>query len=64
MVRKYKQGYNSRLNESIGARNKGYAMSQPMKSRRHESEGMEKYLGKPKFSANKHSVQKRRKKKH
>ena len=46
-----KQGFNSRLDESLGARNgkKG----QSMKSRRNESEGMAKSMGKRKFSGDK-----------
>lgn len=44
-----KQGYNSRLDESLGAR-KG-KKKQSLKSRRKESEGMEKAKGKRKFGA-------------
>lgn len=40
MIRK-KQGYNSRLDESLGMRNRG-AHSQSLKSRRDESKAMEK----------------------
>ena len=36
-----KQGYNSRLDESLGMKHKG-AHSQSMKSRRDESKGMSK----------------------
>ena len=43
-----KQGYNSRLDESLGA--KHGKKSQSLKSRRHESEGMEKSSGKRKYS--------------
>jgi len=50
-------GYNDRLDMSLGARNG--KKSQSMKSRRHESEGMEKKLGKAKFAGNKRSAQKR-----
>jgi hypothetical protein len=49
-------GYNDRLDMSLGARNG--KKSQSMKSRRHESEGMEKKLGKAKFAGNKSSAQK------
>lgn len=47
-----KQGYNSRLDESMAMRNKG-PKKQSMKSRRKESEGMEKSMGNRKYSANK-----------
>src|SRR5210317_550877 len=46
-----KQGYNDRLDESMGARN-GPRM-QGMEARRDESEGMEKAMGKRKFAGNK-----------
>ena len=49
--------YNDRLDMSLGARNG--KKSQSMKSRRHESEGMEKKLGKAKFAGNKSSSQRR-----
>ena len=52
-----KQGYNARLDDALGARNG--KKSQSMKSRRKESEGMEKALGKAKFAGNKRSAQKR-----
>ena len=42
-----KQGYNARLDDSLGA--KHGKKSQSMKSRRDESEGMEKSMGKRKF---------------
>jgi hypothetical protein len=45
-----KQGYNDRLDESMGARN-GPKM-QSMKARRDESEGMEKAMGERKFAGN------------
>ncbi len=45
------QGYNDRLDESMGARN-GPRM-QGMEARRDESEGMEKAMGKRKFAGNK-----------
>lgn len=44
-----KQGYNARLDESIGERNRG-KKKQSLKSRRKESEGMEKAEGKRKYS--------------
>ena len=50
-----KQGYNSRLNESLGAR-KG-KKSQSLKSRRDESKGTEKAAGKKAYSGNKSSSQ-------
>tara|TARA_R110000796_G_scaffold16600_4_gene51699 strand:+ start:3846 stop:4586 length:741 start_codon:yes stop_codon:yes gene_type:complete len=46
-----KQGYNARLDDSMGARSG--SKSQSMKSRRDESEGMEKSSGKRKFSGDK-----------
>lgn len=46
-----KQGYNARLDDSLGARNG--KKKQSLKSRRHDSEGMEKAMGKRKYSANK-----------
>ena len=49
------QGYNARLDDSLGA--KHGKKSQDMKSRRDESEGMEKSMGKRKFSGNKSSGQ-------
>ena len=42
MARK-KQGYNARLDESLGSRNKG-KKSQSLKSRRDESKGTEKAM--------------------
>ena len=50
-----KQGYNDRLDDSLGSRNG--KKSQSMKDRRDESEGMEKSKGKRKFSGNKSSAQ-------
>ena len=49
MARK-KQGYDSRLDESLGERNKG-KKKQSMASRRKESEGTEKSMGSRKFAA-------------
>ena len=44
-----KQGYNARLDESLGARHG--KKSQSLKSRRKESEGMEKASGRRAYSA-------------
>jgi hypothetical protein len=49
-----KQGYNARLDESLGMRNKG-KKKQSMKDRRDESKGMEKLLGKRAYSGNRSS---------
>jgi len=49
MARK-KQGYNARLDESLGTRNRG-SKSQSLKSRRDESKGTEKAMGKRAYSA-------------
>ena len=49
MARK-KQGYNARLDESLGERNRG-SKSQSLKSRRDESKGTEKAMGKRAYSA-------------
>jgi len=45
------QGYNARLDDSMGAKNG--KKKQSMKSRRDESEGMEKSMGKRKFAGDK-----------
>lgn len=45
-----KQGYNSRLDESLGERNKG-KKKQSLKDRRDESKGMEKAMGRKAYSA-------------
>ena len=50
-----KQGYNDRLDESMGARSG--KKSQSMKSRRDESKGMEKSMGNKAYSGNKSSAQ-------
>jgi len=47
------QGYNSRLDDSLGS--KHGSKNQSMKSRRDESEAMEHHFGHNKFSSNKHS---------
>ena len=53
-----KQGYNARLDESLGMSNgKESTKSQSYKSRRDESKGMEKSLGHPAYSGNKSSSQ-------
>ncbi len=54
-IKMKKQGYNARLDDSLGA--KHGKKSQSLKSRRDESEGMEKSMGKRKFSGNKSSAQ-------
>ncbi len=46
---KKKQGYNARLDESLGERHKG-KKKQSMKSRRDESKGMEKGMKKRAYS--------------
>ena len=46
-----KQGYNARLDDSMGAKNG--KKKQSMKSRRDESEGMEESMGKRKFAGDK-----------
>ena len=52
------QGYNARLDESLGSKDgKESSKSQSFASRRHESEGMEKAEGHRKFSGNKSSGQ-------
>ena len=56
-----KQGYNARLDESLGARHGG-KKSQSLKSRRKESEGMEKAMGRRKYAAVKTMDKNRRKK--
>ena len=58
------QGYNSRLDESLGMRNgKESTKKQSMKARRDESKGAKKAAGKPAYSGNKSSNQGRKKKK-
>ena len=54
-AKKKKQGYNARLDDSLGA--KHGKKKQSMKDRRDESEGMEKSKGRKKFSGNKSSAQ-------
>ena len=56
-----KQGYNARLDESLGARHGG-KKSQSLKSRRKESEGMERAMGRRKYAAVKTMDKNRRKK--
>ncbi|QDP48543.1 MAG: hypothetical protein Tp158DCM1228761_45 [Prokaryotic dsDNA virus sp.] len=50
-----KQGYNARLDESMGSRNG--KKSQSFKDRRDESKGMEKAMGMKAYSGNKSSAQ-------
>lgn len=57
-----KQGYNARLDESLGERNKG-KKKQSLKDRRDESKGMEKAKGKRAYSAVKTMDKSKRKKK-
>ena len=62
--KKKTQGYNARLDESLGARNgKESTKKQSMKARRDESKGAKKAAGKPAYSGNKSSNQGRKKKK-
>ena len=48
-----KQVYNSRLDEAVALNSRGKKMKQNMSDRRHESEGMEKSMGKRKYSGDK-----------
>lgn len=48
-----KQGYNARLDESLGAKDKGKKVSQSLPMRRKESEGMMKAMDKRKYSGDK-----------
>ena len=58
-----KQGYKSRLDESLGMRKgKESKKKQSMKSRRDESEGMEKEMGRRPFASVKTMDKKKRKK--
>jgi hypothetical protein len=59
--KKKKQGYNSRLDESLGMR-RG-KKKQSMKSRRNESKGAKRAAGKRAYSGNRSSAQGRRSKK-
>ncbi len=57
-----KQGYNDRLDESLGERDgKESTKSQSEKDRRDESKGAEKAAGKPAYSGNKSSNQGKKK---
>ena len=58
--KKKKQGYDDRLDESLGARHG--KKSQSYKARRKESEGMEKAMGRRKYAAVKTMDKNRRKK--
>jgi len=51
-----KQGYNARLDESLGMKHRG-AHKQSLKDRRDESKGMEKAMGMKAYSGNKSSAQ-------
>ena len=53
-----KQGYNARLDESLGARNG--KKTQSLKARRDESKGAEKSMGRKSYSGNKSSAQGKR----
>jgi hypothetical protein len=55
-----KQGYNDRLDESLGARRE--KKSQSMKARRDESKGMEKSMGRRAYAAVKTMDKNKRKK--
>ena len=57
-----KQKYDSRMDESLGSRNKG-KKKQSLKDRREESKGMEKEMGKRAYSAVKSMDKGSRKKK-
>ena len=46
-------GYNSRLDEAIAMNSRGKKMKQNMYDRRHESMGMQKSMGKRKYSGDK-----------
>lgn len=46
-----KQGYNARLDESLGMRHRGERVKESMKARRAESKGMEKEMGKRAYKA-------------
>ena len=48
-AKKKKQGFNARLDESLGSRNRKTKGN--LKGRRKESEGMEKKMGRKKFAA-------------
>jgi hypothetical protein len=45
----HKQGYNARLDDALGSKH-GHSNNQSLTDRRHESEGMEDYYGKNKFT--------------
>lgn len=49
-AKKKSQGYNARLDESLGMRNRG-KKSQSLKSRRDESKGMEKAMGRRAYAS-------------
>lgn len=49
-MKRLKQGYNARLDESLGERNRG-KKKQSLKDRRDESKGMEKSMGRRAYQA-------------
>ena len=59
--RKYREGYNARLDESLGMRDRGIH-HQSMKDRRDESKGMEKMLSDRAYMADRSMDKKMRKK--
>lgn len=61
-MKKKKQGYNARLDESLAMR-RGKKKKQSMKARRDESKGMEKAMGKKAYSSVKTMDKKKKKKK-
>jgi len=55
MMRKKKQGYSDRLDESLGERGRKKKFKQSMKSRRDESKGMAKKMSGHAYSGNRSS---------
>ncbi len=51
-MKRKKQGYMARLDESLGERHRG-PHQESLADRRHESEGMEKHFGKGAFAGDK-----------
>jgi len=45
------QGYNDRIDESLGEKDRGRRMKQSLKARRDESKGMEKAMGRRAYSS-------------
>ena len=60
---KKKQGYKSRLDESLGMKNRRMKSKQPLKARRDESEGMEESMKRRPYASVKTMDKARRKKK-